>query len=453
MCIAISAGHRRAKAWIWALIITLILLPILSIITYRITGDRLLQERLDALAAQGQPITLAALTEAYALPPGVDNAADLYLKAFDSQVKWTDEERLKDLPLIGDPALPPRPEPLPAIMKERTGQYLHDNRAVLDLLHQAATLSHCRYPRDFSQGLDMEITWLSKLRQCAFLLKLEAIYNLETGQHDSAVQSLQSSMALSQSIYPTVLIEQLVRIAVMSLNIQTLETLLNRTSLADAQLQTLSDALQAENPKASLSIAIQGERCLGIAVFRGTGTTGMNGLSGPGSASYRALRPLRAIGYLQRDAAGYLDLMQAFLDTLELPTAKGMERAETLTLEEYGGMFTGILAPALVRVTQLAARAETQQQVALTALAVERYRLNHNAVPEQLSQLQPDYLKTVPIDPFDGKPLRYQQRNSGYVVYSIGEDRTDEGGKERVKQSQGGQKGAPWDITFVVERE
>ncbi len=451
MCTTVLRGHRHAKAWVWVLIVTLLVLPVLGVMTYRITGDRLLQQRLDALAARGQAVTLEELTQTYALPPGMDNAADLYLQAFDSLVKWTDKEHLKDLPLVGEPALPPRPEPLPAIMKERVGQYLADNQAALDILHQAATLSHCRYPRDFSRGFDMEMAWLSKVRQCAFLLKLEAIHNLETGQRDSAVQSLQSSMALGQSIYPPVLVEQLVRIAVMALNIQTLETLLNRTPLSDAQLQTLSDELQAENPKASLSLAIQGERCLGIAVFRGT--TGIDGLSGPGGTSYRALRPLRAIGYLQRDAAGYLDLMQAFLDTLELPTAQGMEHAETLALEEYGGMFTGILAPALARVTQLASRAEAQQQVALTALAVERYRLSHDALPEQLGQLQPDYLEAVPIDPFDGKPLRYQPRNSGYIVYSIGEDRTDEGGKERIKQSQGGKKGDPWDITFIVERE
>ena len=40
-------------------------------------GNRLLQERLDALAAQGEAVTLGELTQAYALPPGMDNAADL----------------------------------------------------------------------------------------------------------------------------------------------------------------------------------------------------------------------------------------------------------------------------------------------------------------------------------------------------------------------------------------
>jgi hypothetical protein len=449
MCITASAGNRPARAWVWTLIILLILMPIVGIVIYRITGDRMLQERLDGLAAREQPITLQELTESYSLPPGVENAADLYLEAFDSLVKWQDKDLLKDLPLIGEAALPPRNEPLPAIMKERIGQYLQDNQVVLDILHQAAAMSHCRYPRDFSQGFDMEMTWLSKLRQCAFLLKLEAIHNIETGQRDSAVRSVQSGMALGQSIYPPVLVEQLVRIAVMALNIQTLEYLLNRTPLSDSSLQTLSEALQAENPRASLGVAIQGERCMGIAIFRGA-TAGDSLGAGNSGKTARMLGPLRAVGYLQRDAAGYLDLMQVFLDNLERPTAEGLQHADSLALEAYGGMFTGILAPALERIMELAVRAEAQQQLALTALAVERFRLAQGQLPERLEQLAPDRLETAPMDPFDGIPLRYRQFNPGYVVYSIGTDRTDDGGKERVKQSD---KEETWDITFIVERE
>jgi hypothetical protein len=44
---------------------------------------------------------------------------------------------------------------------------------------------------------------------------------------------------------------------------------------------------------------------------------------------------------------------------------------------------------------------------AATACAVERFRLKYKKLPEKLEQLVPEFLPKVPIDPFDGKPLRY----------------------------------------------
>jgi hypothetical protein len=40
----------------------------------------------------------------------------------------------------------------------------------------------------------------------------------------------------------------------------------------------------------------------------------------------------------------------------------------------------------------------------------------------------PDYLKAVPNDPYDGKPLRYKRVADGVLVYSVGPDRQDHGG-------------------------
>jgi hypothetical protein len=61
-------------------------------------------------------------------------------------------------------------------------------------------------------------------------------------------------------------------------------------------------------------------------------------------------------------------------------------------------------------------------------LACERYRLAMNLWPNAWDQLVPNFLPAVPLDPFDGKPLRIKAMPDGIVVYSIGKDRTDDGG-------------------------
>jgi len=65
----------------------------------------------------------------------------------------------------------------------------------------------------------------------------------------------------------------------------------------------------------------------------------------------------------------------------------------------------------------------------------------------------PHYLPEVPQDPFDGRQLRYRRLEPGFLVYSIGPDETDDGGKQRrpVKGSAGAEASAH-DMIFMVER-
>jgi hypothetical protein len=72
-----------------------------------------------------------------------------------------------------------------------------------------------------------------------------------------------------------------------------------------------------------------------------------------------------------------------------------------------------------------------------TALAIERYRLAHQSrLPETLSAL-PAFCAGVPADPYDGHPLRFGKGQAGYVVYSIGRERSDDRGKPLDPQKQG----------------
>src|SRR5262249_8608825 len=58
----------------------------------------------------------------------------------------------------------------------------------------------------------------------------------------------------------------------------------------------------------------------------------------------------------------------------------------------------------------------------VTAVAAERYRLAHGRWPERLQDLVPDYLSKVPMDLFDGQPLRYRRLKDGVIVYTVGAD-------------------------------
>lgn len=70
----------------------------------------------------------------------------------------------------------------------------------------------------------------------------------------------------------------------------------------------------------------------------------------------------------------------------------------------------------------------TYFQLMEVAVACERYRLKNGELPESLNVLVPEFLDAVPLDAFDGNPLRYN-REMG-IAYSVGENLIDDGGNE-----------------------
>ena len=49
--------------------------------------------------------------------------------------------------------------------------------------------------------------------------------------------------------------------------------------------------------------------------------------------------------------------------------------------------------------------------------------------PANLAELTPEYLPAVPLDRYDGQPLRYRVVAGRPLIYSVGADRHDDGGR------------------------
>jgi len=67
-------------------------------------------------------------------------------------------------------------------------------------------------------------------------------------------------------------------------------------------------------------------------------------------------------------------------------------------------------------------RLEAHFRVTEAALALAGYRAETGGFPARLEDLKPGYLPDIPKDPFVDRPLSYQRRGRGYVLYSVGPD-------------------------------
>jgi hypothetical protein len=126
--------------------------------------------------------------------------------------------------------------------------------------------------------------------------------------------------------------------------------------------------------------------------------------------------------------------------------------SEAIAEQAQAGKYilTALLLPALQKAAERDALHSAHVRNAAVVLGIERFQIaNGGELPETTATLLPAYLKELPIDPYDGKPVRYKRTDKGYVVYCIGRDEKDDGGTEKVPNAP---EGAPEDVTFIVER-
>jgi hypothetical protein len=127
-----------------------------------------------------------------------------------------------------------------------------------------------------------------------------------------------------------------------------------------------------------------------------------------------------------------LSLMDRGIATTRLPphqqAAAEKELIAELRRQIEKAPLVRLLFPALEKVSEAARRKLAHVRCMIVTLAVERYRQKHGTWPETLNQLVPEMIPEVPLDPFDGEPLRYIRLEDGVIIYSVGVDGVDNGG-------------------------
>jgi hypothetical protein len=63
------------------------------------------------------------------------------------------------------------------------------------------------------------------------------------------------------------------------------------------------------------------------------------------------------------------------------------------------------------------------------SFALAAYRADHGSYPAKLAELMPKYIAETPKDVFTEADLHYQREGSGYLLYSVGWNGKDDGGR------------------------
>jgi hypothetical protein len=161
--------------------------------------------------------------------------------------------------------------------------------------------------------------------------------------------------------------------------------------------------------------------------------------AGPGGAFYRIF-----LG----DVDGYVKLMKDAQEWAVQPYYQSHDQlSEATDGRQRSGLMTRLIAPSVSVAIETLAKVEAADACAHVAVAMTRYRLDQGALPSKLDELVPKYLDAIPVDPFDGHPLRLAVKDNQWIIYSVGPDGVDDGGADLYAASTKG-KG---DVIFTLK--
>lgn len=117
------------------------------------------------------------------------------------------------------------------------------------------------------------------------------------------------------------------------------------------------------------------------------------------------------------------------LDGAEILKALGDKTTPEVRGKAVGELLLTIMMPAVRKVRQAEDRAEQFNRNLRVALALAAHKVETGRYPEKLEALTPKYLPKIPQDVFSGKELIYRTGEKGYLLYSVGANGMDDGGR------------------------
>ena len=339
---------------------------------------------------------------------------------------------------------------------------------------------------DYGLGADMLLPHLAPLKYSTRLLSIGTVCDLHRGDPDEAVTKIRAILATAQAMRDEpLIISQLVRIAITHIGVAATWELLQFPDLTESQLASLQADWARLNFLQPCESALLMERAIGQQVlermrsssseFRrvasGWGTVPGTAPAGDWleTAGKFALEKTKEAAWTYAwsypDELRSLKGHEVLLDSVRL-LKSGHPYFETLQQEVEGLTKLGIeprkddeekmlfdlgdldvrnlMSGSILSLQRTLARveaAEISRSLTVTAIALKRYQLLHGKPPPELAALVPGYVPSVPIDPVDGKPLRYRLNSDvNFVLYSIGADGIDNGGDPTNPESTPGAK-------------
>lgn len=465
----ITEDQRDSRGWVRRHpvvtgFLVLIILLVAAVWIAHDQAERALARRIAAIRARGEPVTVQDMVYAQPNIPDDENmVVQLASAGRASMTVKMNEEESKSIPYLGTGRLPPTGERSNDATLSANKAYLaRANDALIDL-HAALKLQRSNFMVNWkTPAISILMPELSDLRQAGKLLILECQTLAQQGQREKVEQCLIDFVPIIRALDGCdLLIGALVQIANTALIQDAIERSINLVGLSDATLRELQVALRDAESHPDMKLAFFGERVMFLDTLEWARSSGAGSVTGltSGSTAPGVDRVWHFIPILpELDIAAGLDQYELTLKAIGAPDAVSIQQISSLDagvqkMPKYCVM-SRTLFPSFSRPIVLWVRGIGSNRALRAAIAAERFRLANNRWPEILNDLVPKYLEAVPIDPIDGKPIRYAIIPEGIKTWTICDDDKNEdngGDVKRLEPRTGNSsKDRPKDYGWVI---
>jgi hypothetical protein len=279
-------------------------------------------------------------------------------------------------------------------------------------------------------GADALLPQVQSARQVARVASLRVRRAVERRDFDAAIRDVEATLRLVRDLQPRgTIISQLVAAAISQLTCTEMVTRI----LADPRLRVehcdrLLKLLLSHDTR-SIDGYSEGLRVDYLIARTSLGDIDRDhpqlaGQSSPAEHS-RRVRDLKSY---YRTLLGYDGLHYA-PRFAQIATMKLSEREEALV-----GTVAMTAPDVVAAFSQSTGRMIANLRATECMIVMRRWQLKHRGLPRALAvPIKEAGLKAIPIDPYDGQPMRVALLGSPPVVYSVGKDGRDDGGQQDSK--------------------
>jgi hypothetical protein len=279
-------------------------------------------------------------------------------------------------------------------------------------------------------GTDTRLPQIQSARQVARVASLRVRRAVERRDFDAAIRDVEAMLRLVCDLQPRgTMISQLVAVTVTRLTCTEMVTRI----LADPELRVEHCdrllELFLSHEASSIDGYAEGLRADYLTARTSLGELDRDQpqLAGQSSPEEHARRVRDLKNYYRR-----------VLDFDGLVYARRFEQIASMKLSEREDALlrtVEMTAPGVVAAfSQSTGRMIVHLRATECMIVMRRWQLTHRGLPRTLAVPVKDAgLKAIPIDPFDGQPMRVALLGSPPVVYSVGKDGRDDGGQQDSK--------------------
>ena len=424
---------RIAARWpAWKLNIVLAAACALSLMTFW-NLDLNAKNQLGRLRARAGSIIVSTFPPK--IPDG-QNAARVYEQAFESLGMMTDKKTIDwAVPVCKWLDSPQEKQSTTRPSDARIREVLKANARGLTQLRRAADMKQCNFVGywDWTDLVSALLGHVSSMRTAAELLAADARMRAIDGDLAGAIADLKALFAMSEHITrePTV-ITALVAMAIESRGVETMEIVLAGSNATAPELSSLKiDPLFSHGRM--VRSALRGEEAMVLSILASLGDSEHLYHSIPRRDLPELLMPLYRVFLMADEIRVYNAAVREWQRLAAMPYHQARDQWRSFPermKKRQGGFLTPMMLPAVSAYPDRAAEGDAKRRLVRLAVAVTICRIKTGALPASLYKLIPEFIETIPADPFNGEPLRMAlNKDGGAVLYSVGPDPKDDGGR------------------------